>query len=109
MNEFSYITGVTKEIREGLLLWDEKAREYVDTYYQRNEESARGTRFYRGVIKTRTIINSLFEIEEEKIRSVFDDQNLLASVALIQETSIFVEEELVDCITLLLLLTARGI
>lgn len=98
MNEFSFVTGITREIRQGLLLWDEKAKEYVDTYYQGSEESARGTRFYRGVIKTRTITNSLLEIEEEKLRSVFDDQNLLASVALIQETSIFVEEELVDCI-----------
>lgn len=66
-------------------------------YYQGREESARGTRFYRGIIKTRTIINSLFE-NEENIRSVFDDQNLLASIALIQDTSIFVEEELTDCI-----------
>lgn len=98
MNEFSYIVGVTREVREGLALWDEKAREYVETYYQGHEESARGTRFYRGVIKTRRITNSLPEIEEEKIRSVFDDQNLLASIALIQDTSIFVEEELTDCI-----------
>lgn len=98
MNEFSYIVGVTREVREGLALWDEKAREYVDTYYQGREESARGTRFYRGVIKTRRITNSLLEIEEEKIRSVFDDQNLLACIALIQDTSIFVEEELTDCI-----------
>ena len=108
MNEFSYVTGVTREVRDGLLLWDEKAREYVDTYYQGRSESARGTRFYRGIIKTRAIVDSLFE-KEEGLRSVFDDQNLLASVAVIQETSIFVEEELVDCITLLLLLTARGI
>lgn len=99
MNEFSFVTGMTREIREGLALWNEKAREYVETYYQRNEESARGTRFYRGVVKTRTITNNLSEIEEEKIiRSVFDDQNLLASIAVIQDTSIFVEEELVDCI-----------
>ncbi|MGB6301969.1 MAG: hypothetical protein WBF90_38165 [Rivularia sp. (in: cyanobacteria)] len=98
MNEFSYIVGVTREVREGLALWDEKAREYVETYYQGREESARGTRFYRGVIKTRRITNTLPEIEEEKIRSVFDDQNLLASIALIQDTSIFVEEELTDCI-----------
>ena len=98
MNEFSFVTGITREIRDGLLFWDEKAREYVDTYYQGNEESAKGTRFYRGFIKTRTIINSLIEIEEEKVRSVFDNQNLLASLALIQDTSIFVEEELVDCI-----------
>jgi hypothetical protein len=98
MNEFSFVTGVTQEVREGLILWDEKAREYVDTYYQGVEESARGTRFYRGVIKSRTITNSLPEIEEEKVRSVFDDENLLASIAVIQDTSIFVEEELVDCI-----------
>ncbi|MEO1186678.1 MAG: GNAT family N-acetyltransferase, partial [Cyanobacteria bacterium J06636_27] len=94
----SLVIPVTREIRDGLLFWDEKAREYVDTYYQGNEESAKGTRFYRGFIKTRTIINSLIEIEQEKVRSVFDNQNLLASLALIQDTSIFVEEELVDCI-----------
>ncbi|MEO0843964.1 MAG: hypothetical protein AAF063_34510 [Cyanobacteria bacterium J06643_5] len=98
MNEFSFVTGMTREVIEGLALWNEKAREYVDTNYQGNEESAKGTRFYRGVIKTRTITNSLPEIEQEKVRSVFDDQNLLASLALIQDTSIFLEEELVDCI-----------
>ncbi|NJO59370.1 MAG: hypothetical protein HC836_13975 [Richelia sp. RM2_1_2] len=98
MNEFSFVTGVTREVREGLILWDEKAREYVNTYYQGVEENARDTRFYRGVIKSRTITNSLPEIEEEKIRSVFDNQNVLASIAVIQDTSIFVEEELVDCI-----------
>ena len=98
MNEFSYIVGVTKEVGEGLALWNEKAREYVETYYQGLEQSVRGTRFYRGVIKTRTITNSLPEIEEENIRSVFDDQNLLASIAIIQDTSILVEEELVNCI-----------
>ena len=108
MSEFSYVTGITIEVREGLLLWDEKAREYVDTYYQGDEENARGTRFYQGILKYRQIVDSLFE-NEENLRSVFDDQNLLACVALIQETSIFVEEELTDCITLLLLLTARGI
>lgn len=89
---------MTREVRENLALWNEKAREYVETYYQGREESARGTRFYRGVIKARRITNSLLEIEEEKIRSVFDDQNLLACIALIQDTSIFVEEELTDCI-----------
>jgi hypothetical protein len=97
MNEFSFVTGVTREVREGLILWDEKAREYVDTYYQGVEENARGTRFYQGVLKYRQIVDSLFE-KEENLRSVFDDQGLLACIAIIQETSIFLEEELVDCI-----------
>ncbi len=99
MNEFSFVTGVTREVREGLILWAEKAKEYTDTYYQGDEENARGTRFYQGVLKYRQILNSLFDFDkEENLRSVFDDQNLLACVAIIQETSIFLEEELTDCI-----------
>lgn len=97
MNEFSYISGITREVREGLILWAEKAKEYTDTYYQGDEENAKGTKFYRGIIKTRTIVDSLFE-KEEGLRSVFDDRNLLACVSIIQETSIFYEEGLVDCI-----------
>ena len=84
-------------LRDGLIFWDEKAKEYVDTYYQGDEQNARGTRFYRGIIKTRIILDSLFE-KREGFRSVFDDQNLLASACIIEETSIFLEEELVDCI-----------
>ena len=97
MNEFSFVTGATREVREGLIFWAEKAREYVDTYYQGDEENAKGTRFYRGIIKTRIIVDSLFE-KEVSLRSVLDDQNLLACVTITQETSIFVEQELVDCI-----------
>jgi len=37
-------------------------------------------------------------LRKKKAPNAFDDQNLLASVPIIQETSIFVEEELVDCI-----------
>lgn len=97
MNEFSYVIGATGQVREGLIFWAEKAREYVETYYQGDEQNALRTRFYRGIIKTRVIVDSLFE-KEEGVRSVFDDQNLLASVAITQETSIFVEADLVDCI-----------
>lgn len=97
MNKFSYIVGAEREVREGLLFWAEKAKEYTDTYYQGDEENARGTRFYQGVLKYRQIVDSLFE-KEENLRSVFDDQGLLACIAIIQETSIFLEEELVDCI-----------
>ncbi len=97
MNEFSYVIGVTRQVREGLIFWDEKVKEYVDTYYQGDEQNARETRFYRGITKARIIIDSLFE-KEESFRSVFDNQNLLASVGIIEETSIFLEDELVDCI-----------
>ena len=66
MNEFSYVTGVTREVREGLILWAEKAKEYTDTYYQGDEENARGTRFYQGVLKYRQILNSLFDFDKEE-------------------------------------------
>jgi hypothetical protein len=97
MNEFSYVIGATRQVREGLIFWAEKAKEYVDTYYQGDEQNARETRFYRGIIKTRVIIDSLFE-KEEGLRSVFDDQNLLACVCVIQETSVLIEQEMTDCI-----------
>jgi hypothetical protein len=97
MNQFSYVIGVTRQVRDGLIFWAEKAKEYVDTYYQGDEQNARETRFYRGIIKTRIIIDSLFE-KEEGLRTVFDDQNLLAGVGIIEETSIFLDDQLVDCI-----------
>ena len=97
MNEFRYIIGATREVRQGLVIWADKIREYVDSYYGGNEENARGTEFYRGILKTRVIIDNLLE-KEDGFRSVFDDQNLLASVCIIQDTSIFINEELVNCL-----------
>lgn len=97
MNEFRYIIGATREVRQGLVIWVDKIREYVDSYYGGNEENARGTEFYRAILKTRVIIDSLLE-KEDGFRSVFDDQNLLVSVCIIQDTSIFVDDELVDCL-----------
>jgi len=97
MNQFIYVIGATKQVRDGLIFWAEKAKEYVNTYYQGDEQNARGTRFYRGIIKTRVIVDSLYE-KREGFRSVFDDQNLLACVCIIEQTSFFLEEELVDCI-----------
>jgi hypothetical protein len=97
MNEFSYVIGATSQVRNGLIFWDEKIKQYVDNYYQGDEQNAKGTRFYRGIVKTRIIIDSLFE-KEEGLRSVFDDHNLLASAYIIEQNSIFLEGELVDCI-----------
>lgn len=97
MNEFRYIIGATREVRQGLVIWADKIREYVDSYYGGNEENARGTEFYRGILKTRVIIDNLLE-KEDGFRSVFDDQNLLASVCIIQDTSTLIDEELVNCL-----------
>lgn len=97
MNEFRYIIGATRKVRQGLVIWADKIRKYVDSYYGGNEENARGTEFYRGILKTRVIIDNLLE-KEDGFRSVFDDQNLLASVCIIQDTSIFINEELVNCL-----------
>ena len=97
MNEFRYIIGATREVRQGLVIWADKIREYVDSYYGGNEENARGTEFYRGIFKTRVIIDNLLE-KEDGFRSVFDDQNLLASVCIIQDTSIFIDDDQVDCL-----------
>lgn len=97
MNEFRYIIGATREVRQGLVIWADKIREYIDSYYGGNEENARGTEFYRAILKTRVIIDSLLE-KEDGFRSVFDDQNLLASICIIQDTSIFIDDELVDCL-----------
>lgn len=97
MNEFRYIIGATREVRQGLVIWADKIREYIDLYYEGNEENARGTEFYRGILKTRVIIDNLLE-KEDGFRSVFDDQNLLASICIIQDTSIFIDDELVNCL-----------
>lgn len=91
------MVGVTRQVREGLIFWAEKAREYVNTYYQGDEENAKGTNFYTSILKTRQIVDSLFE-KEEGLRSVIDDQNLLACVCIIQETSVLIEQEMTDCI-----------
>ncbi|MEA5594203.1 GNAT family N-acetyltransferase [Rivularia sp. UHCC 0363] len=97
MNEFRYIVGATREVRQGLVLWARKAREYVNTYYEGREENARGTDFYRGILKTRQIVDSLLN-KEDSFRGVIDDQGLLASVCIIQETSILFEDTYTDCL-----------
>ncbi|MBV6627601.1 MAG: GNAT family N-acetyltransferase [Rivularia sp. (in: Bacteria)] len=97
MNKFKYVVGVTGEVRRGLILWARKAKQYTDTYYQGDEENAKGTKFYQSILKSRQIVDSLLE-KEEGFRSVIDDQGLLASVCIIQETSILIDEQLTDCI-----------
>ncbi len=97
MNEFSYIVGATREVRQGLIFWARKAKEYTYTFYDGDEENAKGTKFYQSILKTREIADSLLE-KEDSLRSVMDNQNLLASICIIRETSILIEEELVDCI-----------
>lgn len=97
MNEFRYVIGAKREVREGLIFWAKKAREYTNTYYQGDEENAKGTKFYQSILKTKQMIDSLLE-KEDGFRSVIDDQNLLASVCIIQETSILIDEQLTDCI-----------
>lgn len=97
MNEFKYIIGATAELQQGLIFWDDKIREYVDSYYQGNEENYIDTDFYRCIYKTREIASDIFE-KEELIRGVVDDQGLLAGVCRIQETSILLDEELTSCL-----------
>ena len=97
MNEFRYIIGATAEVRQGLIVWSDKIREYTNLYYDGNEQNAIRTEFYRCIVKTRQIIDNLLE-KEEGFRSVIDDQNLLASVCIIQETSIFIDDELTECV-----------
>ena len=53
MNEFRYIVGATREIRQGFATWNSKIQEYVDLYYQGNEENARGSKLYKCILKTR--------------------------------------------------------
>lgn len=99
MNEFRYIIGATStfEIQEGLTIWSSKIREYVNLYYQGDEENALGTDFFRCLSKTREITSRLFS-EEEYFRGVIDDQNLLAAVCTIQETFIFIDGERLECL-----------
>ncbi|MEA5594065.1 GNAT family N-acetyltransferase [Rivularia sp. UHCC 0363] len=97
MNEFRYIIGATTELQQGLIVWENKIREYVDTYYQGNEENYIDTNFYRCIYKIREIASDIFE-KEQLIRGVIDDQGLLAAVCRIQETSILLDEELINCL-----------
>lgn len=87
MNEFKYIAGVNEEIQQGLAFWLVKAREYTNTYYQGNRENAKGTRFYRCMSKTDKFFEEIID-KSEFIRGVIDDQNLLACLCFIQETTI---------------------
>lgn len=97
MNEFRYIIGATLEIQEGLTTWTDKIEEYVNLYYQGEETNARGTQFFRCLSITREIASNLFD-REDSFRGVIDDQNLLASVCLIQETFIFIDGERLECL-----------
>lgn len=97
MNEFRYIVGVTREVQQGLDIWNNKIQEYINIYYEGNRENARNTDFYRCISKTREITNNLLE-KEDDFRGVIDDQGLLAAICIIQETSILIDEELIDCL-----------
>ncbi len=97
MNEFRYIVGVSGEVRQGLIFWARTAKQYTDTYYRGDEQNAKGTKFYQSILKSRQIVDSLLE-KEDGFRSVIDDQGLLASVCIIEETSILIDEQLTDCI-----------
>lgn len=97
MNDFKYIIGATREIKQGLIIWIYKIREYVDLYYQGYEENAFGTEFYRCISKTREIDSNLLD-REDSFRGVIDDQNLLAAVCIIQAKSIFVDGEQLNCL-----------
>jgi hypothetical protein len=97
MNEFRYIVGATREIRQGFVTWDSKIKEYVDLYYQSNEENARGSEFYKCILKIREITDNLSD-RQDAFRGVIDDQNLLSAVCIIQETTIFVDGERLDAL-----------
>lgn len=97
MNEFRYIVGTTREIRQGFTTWNSKIQEYVDLYYQGNEENARGSEFYKCILKTREITDKLSDRQDD-FRGVIDDQNLLSAVCIIQETTIFVDGERLDAL-----------
>lgn len=97
MNEFRYIIGATREIKQGFIIWDSKTREYVKQYYQGNEDNAFGTEFYTCILKTREMTNNLSDREDD-FRGVIDDQNLLAAVCIIQETFIFIDGERLNCL-----------
>lgn len=71
MNEFRYIIGVTREVQQGLDIWNNKIQEYINTYYEGNRENPRNTDFYRCISKTREITNNLLE-KENYFRGVID-------------------------------------
>ncbi|MEM7589955.1 MAG: GNAT family N-acetyltransferase [Cyanobacteria bacterium P01_A01_bin.83] len=97
MNEFRYIIGTNTSVRLGLVFWAEKIREYTDIYYQGDKENARGTDFYRCISKLEQISDNILE-KEDFVRSVIDDQNLLASISIIARTEILIEDEFTACI-----------
>lgn len=97
MNEFRYIVGATIQIKAGFAIWISKIEEYLNLYYQGEERNALGTEFFKCISKTREIENNLFERDDD-FRCVIDDLNLLAAVCLIQETTIFVDGERLDCL-----------
>ncbi|RUT08459.1 hypothetical protein DSM106972_016270 [Dulcicalothrix desertica PCC 7102] len=99
MNEFRFVVGATREIRDGLSTWISKIDEYLNLYYQGEEINAFGTDFFKCISKTREIESNLFD-RDDSFRGVIDDQNLLAAVCLIQETSIIFDGERLDCLEL---------
>ncbi len=97
MNDFKYIVGATVEVKQGLAIWADKIIEYIHTYYQGDKKNASGTKFYRCISKLEEISNNIFE-KEDFIRSVVDDQNLLASICIIQRSQIVLENNFTYCV-----------
>ncbi|MBD2778959.1 hypothetical protein [Iningainema tapete] len=97
MNEFRYIVGATKELQQGLIMWQRKIKDYVNIYYQGNEENARNTTFYNCISKVRELDNDLLERGED-FRGVIDDQGLLAAACIIQETEVEIDGQSLSCL-----------
>ena len=97
MNDFRYIIGATRELQQGLIIWRRQIKQYVNIYYQGNEENAKNTDFYRCISKVRELDNNLLEREED-FRGVIDDQGLLATACIVRQDEVEIDGESFPCL-----------
>jgi len=92
MNKFSYISGATIELQQGLIMWIRKIEEYLNLYYQRDKENAKNTTFFNCMSKVEALDEVLISRRDD-FRGVKDAQGILQSACIIEIAQIDIDDQ----------------
>ncbi|KAF3888214.1 MULTISPECIES: GNAT family N-acetyltransferase [Nostocales] len=92
MNIFNYIIGTSTDFRIQLIRWNNKCREYINTFYSGDIHRIFGTRFGDCVAKVEALAFS--GANSSSYRGVTDNSGILQAAAIISIEQIEIEAEL---------------
>jgi hypothetical protein len=92
MNVFNYIIGASTDFRIQMINWNNKCREYINTFYGGDIDRIFGTKFGDCVAKVEELAFS--GTNSSKYRGVTDDAGILQAAAIISIEQIEIEREL---------------